>query len=119
MAGTAEVITKMERLPGRHYPVLVPNMKGLDLLLDLLAKHPPTESTPAPTNEIAIFTAATDGFSKANTNCTVAEGLERLVPVTKKALEHGLRVRGYVTFYVRQTIGSDAVLNFPNEIPDM
>lgn len=96
MAGTAEVITKMQRLPGRHYPVLVPNMKGLDLLLDLLAQHPPTPSAPAPTNEIAIFTAATDAFSKANTNCTIAEGLKRLEPVTRKALDHGLRVRGYV-----------------------
>ncbi|KAI0080471.1 aldolase [Panus rudis PR-1116 ss-1] len=100
MAGTGEVITKMKRLPGRHYPVLVPNMKGLDKLLELLAQNPPSPDAPAPTDEIAIFTAATDAFSKANTNCTVAESLARLEPVTKKALDHGLRVRGYVSVVI-------------------
>lgn len=95
MAGTAEVISKMERVPGSQYPVLVPNLKGLELLLDLLEKQPSSSTTPPPTDEIAIFTAATDAFSKANTNCTIAEGLARLEVVTKKALDKGLRVRGY------------------------
>lgn len=94
MAGTAEVISSMERLAGHRYPVLIPNVKGLELLLDLLSNHPSTPSTPPPTDEIAIFTAATDAFTKANTNCTIAESLARLEPVTRKALESGLRVRG-------------------------
>lgn len=96
MAGTADVISKMERLTGNHYPVLVPNMKGLELLLDLLEKQPSSSTSPPPTDEIAIFTAATDAFCKANTNCTIAESLSRLEPVTKKALDKGLRVRGCV-----------------------
>lgn len=96
MAGTAEVISKMERLPGRHYPVLVPNRKGLEILLNLLSKHPSSPDTPPLTDEIAIFSAATDAFSKANTNCTVAESLARLEPVARVALKKGLRVRGYV-----------------------
>lgn len=96
MAGTAEVISKMERVRGNHYPVLVPNLKGLELLLDVLEQHPATPNAPPPTDEIAVFTAATDAFSKANTNCTVAESLERLEAVTQKALDKGLRVRGYV-----------------------
>ena len=96
MAGTAEVISKMERLQGNHYPVLVPNLKGLENLLELLGEHPPTSDHPPPTDEIAIFTAATDAFCKANTNCTIAESLERLEAVTTKALDHGLRVRGCV-----------------------
>ncbi|KAI0795589.1 aldolase [Abortiporus biennis] len=100
MAGTAEVISKMKRLPGRHYPVLVPNMKGLDSLLDLLSQYPQSSTEPPPTDEIAIFTAATDAFNKANTNCTVAESLERLEPVTRRALEAGLRVRGYVSVVI-------------------
>ena len=95
MAGTAEVISKMERVPGSHYPVLVPNLKGLELLLDLLEKQPSSSTTLPPTDEIAIFTAATDAFSKANTNCTIAESLERLAPVTERARARGLRVRGY------------------------
>ncbi|GJE98715.1 hydroxymethylglutaryl-CoA lyase [Phanerochaete sordida] len=100
MAGTADVISRMERVPGSSYPVLVPNLKGLELLLDLLAKHPPGAGTPPPTDEIAIFTAATEGFCKANTNCSIAESLERLEAVTKKALDHGLRVRGYVSVVI-------------------
>ncbi|PCH37576.1 aldolase [Wolfiporia cocos MD-104 SS10] len=113
MAGTPEVLTTMEHLPGNHYPVLVPNMKGLENLFALLAnENPPTRThaslQPAPplpaapplTDEIAIFAAATDAFSKANTNCTVAESLERLAPVAESALKHGLRVRGYVSVVV-------------------
>ena len=98
MAGTAEVISKMKRFPGRHYPVLVPNLKGLDTLLELLSEYPTSSTDPPPTDEIAIFSAATDAFSKANTNCTVAESLARLEPVARTALEKGLRVRGYVKF---------------------
>lgn len=99
MAGTAEVITQMERLSGNRYPVLVPNSKGLEILLDLLSDQP-SSPTPPPTDEIAIFTAATDAFTKANTNCTIAESLARLEPVTRKALESGLRVRGYVSVVI-------------------
>lgn len=94
MAGTADVLVGMERLPGHRYPVLVPNVKGLELLLDLLAKHPSSSSTPPLTDEIAIFTAATDAFCKANTNCTIAESLQRLEPVARRARKNGLRVRG-------------------------
>ena len=96
MAGTAEILTKMERVPGSHYPVLVPNLKGLELLLKTLEENPVPDGEPPLTDEIAIFTAATDAFNKANTNCTVAESLTRLEAVTQKARDHGLRVRGYV-----------------------
>jgi hydroxymethylglutaryl-CoA lyase len=85
MAGTAQVIQEMNRLPGVRYPVLVPNMKGLDTLLELLSVTPSAQPDPQPlTDEIAIFTAASDGFNKANTNCTVAESLERLAPVVQR-----------------------------------
>ncbi|KAI0824530.1 aldolase [Trametes gibbosa] len=98
MAGTADVLKLMERHEGFHYPVLVPNMKGLELLLDLLSKQ--SESEVPYTNEIAVFTAATDAFAKANTNCTVAESLERLSVVAKRATSEGLRVRGYVSVVI-------------------
>lgn len=105
MAGTADVITQMERLPGVHYPVLVPNQKGLDNLLDLLSTYCSGFSNsqprpPPPTNEIAIFTAATDAFNRANTNTTVAASLEQLAPVARAALDKGLRVRGYVSVVI-------------------
>ncbi|KAI9070366.1 aldolase [Trametes sanguinea] len=98
MAGTHEVLKLMERQKGLHYPVLVPNMKGLELLLDLLSQQP--KSDVPYTDEIAVFTAASDAFSKANTNCTVAESLDRLSAVAKRATKEGLRVRGYVSVVI-------------------
>jgi hydroxymethylglutaryl-CoA lyase len=105
MAGTAEVISQMERLHGVRYPVLVPNQKGLDNLLNLLSTYRPALSNsqpqpPPPTDEIAIFTAATDAFTQANTNTTIAGSLERLAPVARAALDKGLRVRGYVSVVI-------------------
>lgn len=98
MAGTAEVITQMERLPGVQYPVLVPNLKGLESLLALLSEH--SSSSPPPTDEVAIFTAASEGFAQANTNCSIAESLDRLRKVTMLALDKGLRVRGYISVVI-------------------
>ncbi|KAF8056926.1 hypothetical protein FPV67DRAFT_1430967 [Lyophyllum atratum] len=94
MGGTSEVITKMERLPGVHYAVLVPNKKGLDNLFALLDE---TKLSPPVSDEISIFTAATDAFTRANLNATTAESLLRLEPVARAALDRGLRVRGYVS----------------------
>ncbi|TFY81117.1 hypothetical protein EWM64_g2897 [Hericium alpestre] len=96
MAGTAEVATKIEKLSGVTYQYLVPNEKGLSTFLNLLSEQPDVR----PGSEIAIFTAATDAFSKANTNVTVAESLERLAKVTRAALDHGVRVRGYVSVVI-------------------
>ncbi|RDX41886.1 hypothetical protein OH76DRAFT_1489140 [Lentinus brumalis] len=78
MAGTA-VVKSMRRRKGLHYPVLVPNLKGLEILLDLLSEQPASE---------------------ANTNCTVADSLRRLEAVTKRATKEGLRVRGYVSVMI-------------------
>ncbi|KAK7019969.1 hydroxymethylglutaryl-CoA lyase [Favolaschia claudopus] len=97
MAGTAEVLAKAERFPGVRYPVLVPNQKGLDAVTSLLAQNP---ASPPLTDEISIFTAATDAFTRANLNTTTAVSLERLAPVTRAALDQGLRVRGYVSVVI-------------------
>jgi hydroxymethylglutaryl-CoA lyase len=101
MAGTADVISRMERLHGVYYPVLVPNDKGLDNLLSLLSSYTPSNtSQPPPTTEISIFTAATDAFTLANTNKTIADSLKALTSVTQRALSAGLRVRGYVSVVI-------------------
>ncbi|KXN91554.1 Hydroxymethylglutaryl-CoA lyase, mitochondrial [Leucoagaricus sp. SymC.cos] len=97
MAGTAEVLQKKTTIPGIHYAVLVPNQRGLDDLLSLLSSYP--SSLPL-TDEVSIFTAATDAFTKANLNCTISESLSRLVPVARTALSNNLRVRGYVSVAV-------------------
>ncbi|KAF4603089.1 hypothetical protein EYR38_003494 [Pleurotus pulmonarius] len=90
MAGTAEVLSGIRQREGNHYPVLVPNQKGLDNLLSL----------PRLADEIAIFTAATDAFTRANLNTTTAESLVRLRPVAEQAIKNGLRVRGYVSVVI-------------------
>lgn len=95
MGDTPDVIAGMHTEPSISYPVLVPNMRGLEGLEALLAKY--KDSDRKPTNEIAIFTAATESFCQANTNCSIAESLERLEKVTQRALDQGLKVRGYVS----------------------
>ncbi|KAK1220640.1 hypothetical protein PQX77_016592 [Marasmius sp. AFHP31] len=103
MAGTAEVITAIERLPNVHYAVLVPNTKGLENLASLLSTYnssPEAQNTPPPADEISIFTAATDAFTRANLNTSTSESLTRLAPVARSAIDMGLRVRGYVSVVV-------------------
>ncbi len=86
MADSAEVIAKINRRPGTRYPVLVPNMKGLETAL-----------AAGPIDEIAIFGAASETFSQRNINCSIDESLERFAPVAKIALSRGIRLRGYVS----------------------
>lgn len=99
MAGTDEVLKRKMTVPDVRYPVLVPNMKGLDSVLALL-EATKGSSHGSLTDEVSVFTATTDSFTKANTNCTVQESLVRLAPVIKKALHNGLRVRGYVSMII-------------------
>ncbi|MGH8632355.1 MAG: hydroxymethylglutaryl-CoA lyase, partial [Burkholderiales bacterium] len=67
------------------YPVLTPNLKGFEA------------ARAAGATEVAIFGAASEAFSKKNINCSIAESLERFAPVAKTALDHGMRVRGYLS----------------------
>jgi hydroxymethylglutaryl-CoA lyase len=85
MADTAEVMARIRRKPGVTYPVLVPNMKGLEAAIAAKA------------TEVAGFAAPTEAFSKRNTNCTIAESMQRQAEVCKAALGAGLRVRGYIS----------------------
>jgi len=85
MADTAEVLAAIKRVPGVRYPVLVPNLKGLEGALA------------AGVDEIAVFGAASESFSQKNINCSIAESLERFRPVVEAALAKGIRVRGYVS----------------------
>lgn len=85
MAASGEVLQAVNRLQGVGYPVLVPNMKGLEAALTAGAE------------EIAIFAAASDSFSRKNINCGIEESIDRYQEVIKGALEKGLKVRGYVS----------------------
>ncbi len=85
MAETAEVLKRIRREPGVAYPVLVPNVKGLEAAIA------------AGVEQIAVFAAASESFSRHNTNCSISESLERLRPVAEAALERNVSVRGYVS----------------------
>ena len=85
MAGTAEVLARLRRRAGVSYPVLVPNLKGLEA------------AEASGVGEVAVFGAASESFSRRNINCSVAESLERFAPVVARALASGMRVRGYVS----------------------
>lgn len=85
MADAPQVMAGIRRKPGVSYPVLVPNMKGLEAAMAAAAE------------EIAIFAAATETFSHKNTNCSIAESFERFELVVRTALDAGLKVRGYVS----------------------
>ncbi len=85
MADGAEVLAGIRRAEDVRYAALVPNMKGFDA------------AVAAGVDEIAIFGAASEGFSKANINATIDESLERFRPVVKAARHIDLPVRGYVS----------------------
>lgn len=82
MADNMQVMAGIKRKPGVSYPVLVPNRKGLDAAIAAGCK------------EIVVFGAATEAFSKKNTNCTIAEGVARFSEVCAEALAQGIKVRG-------------------------
>ncbi|NHF72066.1 hydroxymethylglutaryl-CoA lyase [Paracoccus xiamenensis] len=85
LADAAQVMAGIQRRPGISYAVLTPNMKGYE------------GARAAKASEVAIFGSASEGFSKANLNATIAESLERFRPVAQAAAEDGVPVRGYVS----------------------
>lgn len=85
MGDAAQVLSRIRRKPGVAYPVLVPNLKGLEGALAAKA------------DEIAVFVAATESFSRRNINCSIAESLARAKPVFEAARANAIAVRGYVS----------------------
>lgn len=85
MADSAAVLGGITRAPGINYAALTPNLKGY-----LAARA-------AAASEVAIFASASEGFSRANLNASIAETLERFVPVLEAAAADGVPVRGYVS----------------------
>ena len=85
MADAATVMAGIRRQAGTGYPVLVPNRKGLEAAIA------------AGCDEVVVFGAATESFSKRNTNCSMAEGLARFSEVCAEAIARGLKVRGDIS----------------------
>ena len=85
MADSDQVLAGIARAPGVSYAALTPNLRGLEA------------AQAAGADEVAIFASASEGFSRANINASIAESLERFAPVAKAAHEAGLPLRGYVS----------------------
>jgi hydroxymethylglutaryl-CoA lyase len=82
MSDHNEVMAGIDRVPGVTYSALVPNIKGFEAAVK------------AGANEVAIFGAASESFSKRNINCSIDESLERFKLVTAAAKTRGIPVRG-------------------------
>ena len=85
MADSADVLAGIARAKDVSYAALTPNLRGFEGALAAKA------------DEIAIFGSASEGFSKANINCTIAESLERFQPVADAARAAGIMMRGYIS----------------------
>jgi hydroxymethylglutaryl-CoA lyase len=85
MAGSDQVLRGVSHVKDAEFHVLVPNEKGYDA------------ARAAGARVVSVFAAASEGFSRANINCSIAESIERFRPVLARARADGVRVRGYVS----------------------
>ena len=85
MADSTAVFQQIKRQNNVRYTALTPNLKGVEAAIEAQA------------DEVAIFGAASEAFSQKNINCSIAESLERFLPVIELAQKHQIPVRGYVS----------------------
>lgn len=85
MADGAGVLAGITRTNGVSYAALTPNLKGYE------------RARSARADEVAIFASASEGFSKANLNCSIAESFRRFAPIMAAAKADNMKVRGYVS----------------------
>ena len=88
MADHDALMRALVRRPGVRYPVLTPNLQGFEAAVAAGADY------------VAVFAAASEAFSKKNINCSIAESIDRFLPVMAAARERGVAVRGYVSCVV-------------------
>ncbi|XP_029802304.1 hydroxymethylglutaryl-CoA lyase, mitochondrial isoform X2 [Suricata suricatta] len=85
MADNAEVLKGIRKFPGISYPVLTPNIKGFQA------------AVAAGAEEVSVFGAASEQFTRKNTNCSIDESLQRSDEILRAARAAGIPVRGYVS----------------------
>ena len=85
MADSGDVLRQITRAAGVRYAALTPNLIGLNA------------ARAARADEVAVFASASEGFSRANLNCSVNESLQRFAPVMQDAAQAGIPVRGYIS----------------------
>jgi hydroxymethylglutaryl-CoA lyase len=85
LADADDLMVRLDRRPGVRYPVLVPNARGL------------ARADAVGVDAVCVFTAASEPFTKANINMTIAESIDAFRPVVDAARQHGWWSRGYVS----------------------
>ena len=111
MRGTDQIFQEILRKDGVKYTALTPNLKGFENALH------------AKVDEVAVFAAASETFSRKNVNCSIEESLARFRDVFKKASQEKLPVRGYVSCIVEcpyeGKISPESVLKVALQLLDM
>ncbi|KAJ2600256.1 hypothetical protein H4R99_003398 [Coemansia sp. RSA 1722] len=111
MGDAKQVMAQISRKPGVSYPVLTPNVKGLEAAIAAGAE------------EVAIFGAASQSFSQKNINCSISESIKRFAAVVDQAKAAGLRIRGYVSCVAgcpyEGRVDPQAVADVAKELVDM
>ncbi len=100
MGDNAAVMQGIQRKPGVRYSVLVPNLQGLEAALAAGAGADGRAHPGAVPDEVVVFAAASEAFSRKNINCSIDESIERFAPVVERARAAGLKVRGAVSTVV-------------------
>ncbi|MBI3772916.1 MAG: hydroxymethylglutaryl-CoA lyase [Gammaproteobacteria bacterium] len=85
LADAEAVFSQIKRHAGVSYPVLIPNLQGLERAIAVGADH------------VAVFTAASETFNQKNINCSIDESLQRFEPVMALAKANNIQVRGYIS----------------------
>lgn len=88
MEGSDTVLAGLDLTGARRYPVLVPNLRGLEAAMAVGVR------------DIAVFGSASETFSQKNIGCSIDDSLRRFEAVCERALDAGIRVRGYLSCVV-------------------
>lgn len=111
LADADDLMASLQRRAGVRYPVLVPNARGLE------------RAEAAGVNAIAVFTAASEPFTRANINMTIAESIDAFRPVVDRARKLGWWTRGYVSTAFgcpyQGEVGEAAVVGVARELLDL
>lgn len=111
LADADELMAALDRRPGIRYPVLVPNARGMD------------RAEAAGADAVCVFTAASEAFTKANINMTIAESIDSFRPVIDRAREHGWWTRGYLSTAFgcpyQGEVGEAAVVGVAQQLRDL
>lgn len=111
LGDAVEVFGRIKKTPGVRYPVLTPNLKGY------------TDARAAGADAIAVFSAASNEFTRRNINMTVEESLATFRQVVRAAKDDGVWVRGYVSTAFGSPFGDEvtpqSVVDVAVELMDM